>query len=103
MSDIRLKARYRNGITELTLRIDHPMESGLRSDRSGTAIPALYIKSIDVLHGNVALATLTLSSQVSRNPTIVLQLNSPVLGDRVSVKWLDNLGESNTRITTVKG
>lgn len=103
MSDIRLKARYRNGITELTMRIDHPMESGLRCDKSGTVIPAFYIDSIKVLNENTVLATLNLSQQVSRNPAIVLFLNSLDPGDRVSVEWFDNPGVSNTRMTTVKG
>jgi len=103
VSDVRLTARFRNGVTELIMRIHHPMESGLRSDKSGTAIPAHYIESISVRYDNEVLATLTLSQQVSRNPAIILQLNSLVTGDRVSVEWLDNQGNGNTRVTTVEG
>ena len=45
---IRIRARHRDGLTEVLLLMPHPMETGLRKDDSGSFVAAHYITDVRV-------------------------------------------------------
>lgn len=81
----------------------HPMETGLRKDRkTGKPIPAHYITTMVFSVNGNPVAQANLSAGVSANPLIGINLTDVKSGDVVSVRWTDNMGESDGAEATVK-
>jgi sulfur-oxidizing protein SoxZ len=93
---IRIRARVRNGIGDVTVLMPHPMETGLRHDETGAALPAHYITHVSVTLGERTVFSARMSFAVSRDPLINFRLAGARPGDRLRVAWTDNLGEART-------
>lgn len=83
--------------------VKHPMETGLRKDKkTGEAIPAHFIEIMTFqLNGNT-VAEAILGQGVSKNPLIGVSVRDAKSGDKVTVAWSDNKGESGGVEATVK-
>lgn len=92
----RLYAVVRNGVTDLRVRMLHVMETGLREDPSGARVPAHYITEVTARHKERVVLSAQFGSSVSTNPYIAIRFQGGVKGDKVSVSWLDNKGETRT-------
>lgn len=83
---------------EVTVRVlmSHPMQSGNTKDASGATIAAHFIKEVQAsCKGRVVLNAL-FSGSVSQNPFLSFKFKGGAVGDKVSVKWVDNKGDSRT-------
>lgn len=102
MSDIRIEARRRAGLTELRLLIRHPMETGQgRDPLSGALIPAHYIVRLEVDCAGRALLRADTGTGVARNPYLALRFKGGEAGDTLAVRWLDNLGGEGAAQATI--
>ena len=99
---MRIDARYDAGITRLRALLDHPMESGLRTDRRGGVITANFIRSIEILHDDEVLLEGDWGGGVSRNPYLAVEFDSLAVGDKLTLKWTDNDGQERAYSVTVK-
>jgi sulfur-oxidizing protein SoxZ len=90
---IRIRARGKDGITEVTVLMPHPMETGLGLDASGRGRRAHYISDVEVSLGDRAVLRARLSIAVSKDPLISFRFKGGETGDRIDVVWTDNLGE----------
>ncbi len=90
-----------NGI-RVTCLIKHPMETGNRLGSDGAKIPIHYIKYVKFsVNGEVA-GTLNLGPGVSADPYLSMDIAGAASGDKVTLEWEDNKGETETAETTVK-
>lgn len=98
----RLKTeKVENGI-RVTCLIKHPMETGNRLGSDGARIPIHYIKFVNFSVNGELAGTLNLGPGVSADPYLSLDITGAASGDKVSLHWEDNKGESDTVEATVK-
>lgn len=90
---IRIRARSKNGITEVMVLMLHPMETGLGLDASGRGRRAHYISDVEIKLGDRTVLRARLSIAVSKDPLISFQFKGGEAGDRIGVTWTDNLGD----------
>jgi sulfur-oxidizing protein SoxZ len=91
---IRIRARVRNGVAEVTVLMPHPMETGLRQDESGRTIPAHFITRMSVTLAERTVFSARMSFAVSQDPLLNFRFSGAVAGERLRVAWTDNLGEA---------
>jgi len=96
MSSIKIRAREKNGITQFKALIKHPMETGSRKDSNGQLIPAHYIREVVVKHGDRTVLTAVWGTAVSQNPYFSFRFKGGAKGDKLSLSWIDNKGESDS-------
>ena len=52
---IKIRAQKKGEMTEVKALMRHPMETGMRKDQAGEAIPAHFITEVAVFHGDQAV------------------------------------------------
>ena len=83
--------------------VKHPMETGLRKDKkTGELVPAHFIQIMTFQVNGATVAEAILGQGVSKNPLIGIGVKGANSGDKVTVAWTDNMGESGAAETTVK-
>jgi sulfur-oxidizing protein SoxZ len=98
---IRIRAKSKEGSTEVLVLMKHPMETGLRKSGSGELIPAHYITDAQVwCEGRIVFAA-KLSIAVAKDPLLSFRFEGGRPGDRLRVTWRDNLGEQRTDVATI--
>jgi sulfur-oxidizing protein SoxZ len=98
---MRIRAKAAGDKTTVRVLMAHEMESGQRKDSSGKLIPAHYINEVSAsLNGQVVM-TAEWGPSVSKNPFLQFIVNGGKAGDKLSISWKDNKGESRTDETTV--
>ncbi len=89
----KMKTRTHNGLTEVLVLINHPMDTGLvRSKVTHKIIPAHFIKTLTVAVNHKPAVINDMSIAVSKDPLIAVQLTHTRPGDLVTVDWIDNEG-----------
>jgi sulfur-oxidizing protein SoxZ len=102
-STIRVSAKFQNGITEVKALLKHPMESGLRTDKTtGELIPAHFIKELKCEHNGKEVMSALWSGSISKNPYVEFRFKGGVVGDKVSVSWKDNKDETDSAEAQIK-
>ncbi len=90
---IKLRAQIQGDFTELRILLQHPMETGQRKDDKGAPIAMHFIQTFTVSHNGKPLVDGQLNTSVSRNPLFAFRARGIKAGDKITVSWLDNLGE----------
>ena len=93
---IRIRARSKDGLTEILLLMPHPMETGLRKDAAGSFVPAHFITEVSVAIEGRAVLEARLSQAVSQDPLLSLRVRGGKPGDRISVCWTDSRGDARS-------
>ncbi|MDZ7751617.1 MAG: thiosulfate oxidation carrier complex protein SoxZ [Gammaproteobacteria bacterium] len=102
MSGIKIRAKASDGEVTLKSLISHPMETGSRKDsKTGKTIPAHFIEEVTVSRNGTPAVKGLLSGGVSKNPYLSVKFKGDK-GDKVTVAWTDNKGESESEETTVR-
>lgn len=81
--------------------MNHDMETGLRVDTGGKAIPAWFIQTAVIRHLEKTVMTLHCGPAVSKNPFFQFTLRNARAGDKISVHWTDSRGETRSDEATV--
>lgn len=97
---IRAKLTDKN-MTQIKAIITHPMHTGYGKDDSGELIPAHFIQLVTIKHNQQPVIEMQLGTGISKNPYLTFHLNKAKLGDKITVEWHDNLGNSEQAETTV--
>ena len=83
------------GVSVVKAILYHPMETGLRKDKSsGKIIPAHFITEVKVEHNGDTVMTCEWGTAVSKNPFLSFDISGTKAGDMVKISWLDNLGQT---------
>lgn len=102
MSDpIRIRARSKGEVTEVLVLMPHPMETGLRHDATGATLPAHYITAMRVVAAGRTVLDARMSIAVSQDPLVGFRFRGGRSGERISVTWTDNRGETRTDEATI--
>ena len=99
---LKIRAHEIDGQVIVKSVINHPMETGNRLGSDGAKIPIHYIKFVNFSVNGELAGTLNLGPGVSADPYLSLDITGAVSGDKVSLHWEDNKGETDTVETTVK-
>lgn len=92
-TNTKIRSQRRDSHTEIKLLISHPMENGRNRDPlSGLLIPAHFIQELVIELNGKPIITAHLGGSLSKNPFFTFLLKNTAQGDRVSVRWTDNLG-----------
>jgi sulfur-oxidizing protein SoxZ len=103
MSNIRLKAKLKDGITEVKALIKHPMETGARKElETGKLIPAHFIEEVTCAHNGHIVMSALWSGGISQNPYCAFTFKGGAEGDKVTLIWKDNKGDINHQETRIK-
>lgn len=98
---MKIRAQMKGDVCEIRVLMSHPMETGQRKDNDGKTIPAHHIQLVSVaLNGNTVVSG-QLAGSVSRNPVLGFKVKGAKAGDKVTVSWKDNKGDSRTDEATV--
>jgi sulfur-oxidizing protein SoxZ len=98
---MRIRAQAAGDKATVRVLMSHEMESGQRKDSSGKLVPAHFINEVSAsLNGKVVL-TAEWGPSVSKNPFMQFVVKGAKAGDKLSVTWKDNKGESRTDEATV--
>lgn len=93
----RIRAVLKDGgLTEVRLRMSHPMEPGTRRDAAGQLVAAHFIRDAEVLCKGRPVLRAQFGGAVSQNPFLWLRFRGASKGDRITVRWTDNRGETRT-------
>jgi len=99
---IKLRAKAKKGIVTLKALINHPMETGLRKNKkTGKLIPAHHIQEVTVKSGDKTVMHANWGGAISKNPYLSFKFSGSK-GDSVTLSWVDNLGNSDSKTATVK-
>ncbi len=100
---IKMRAQSRDGVTEIRMLVQHPMETGLRKDAAtGLPIPADFIRIVTVMLNDRLVLEGHLNTAVSRNPVFAFKVRGGKPGDRVSTSWVDSKGGQRTDETLAR-
>lgn len=93
---MRVRALEQGGVTEIKVLMRHDMETGLRKDVGGKTVPAHFIQQISVRHKDREVLSAQFGASVAKDPFVGFKFKGGVKGDKVTVTWVDNLGEKRT-------
>lgn len=81
--------------------IKHPMESGLRRDKStGQPIPAHFIEHVTVEYGGQTVMKAQWTGAISKNPFFSFYVRAEASGP-LHITWKDNKGQTFKGTTTI--
>ncbi len=99
---IKIRARIKDGVTEVKALMTHPMETGRRKNDFDEVVPAHFIQMVTAtLNGKVVLEA-QWGTGISKNPYLTFRLRNARAGDRVGITWHDNKGQSNAMEVAVE-
>lgn len=98
---MKIRADMVGPLAKVRCIINHPMETGLRKDKSGQVIPAHYITHISASLNGVSVMEGQVGSGISRNPFLVIWIQAAKPGDMINVNWVDNAGDHNSAETVI--
>jgi sulfur-oxidizing protein SoxZ len=102
MSDIKIRAKLKDGETEVKCLMSHPMETGLRKDsKTDELIPAHFIQEVVCKSKDQVVMTANWSGGVSRNPYLAFKFSGGEVGDPIEITWTDNKGESQSAVDKI--
>src|SRR5436190_21391907 len=93
---MRIRASMTGDKVEVKVLMAHEMETGLRKDASGNAIPAHFIRNVTVTHGSRTVMSAQWGTSVSRNPFLHFRITGGKHGENVTISWLDNMRQKRT-------
>ena len=98
---MRVKAKMKDGKTEVKLLAKHPMETGLIKDKEGNVIPAHYIEDLSAEVDGETVFVASFGPAVSKDPYLKFFYQGKS-GDKIRLHWRDNRGEEETAEVSVK-
>lgn len=92
----KIRASAKDGYTEVKILMLHEMETGRRKNEEGNLVPARYITGVKVRHNDKTMLDCQFGTAVSKDPYLVFKFRGGKPGEKVSVYWIDNNGDSRT-------
>ena len=98
---MKIRTSLQGDTVEVKVLMSHEMETGQRKDASGAVVPAHYIRSITAKCNGKVVLSAEWGPAVSKNPFLSFRFKGAAKGDRVSITWVDNKGETRTDEGTI--
>ena len=94
-NSIKVRKSLRNGNAEIRMLLKHPMDVGRRL-KNGEVIPAHFISRLTCRHGHEIVMQAHWGAGISANPYVAFTLEGVNAGDKITIDWLDNQGNSDS-------
>jgi len=98
---MKIRATVQGDVADVRVLMAHPMETGQRK-QGGKAVPLHFIQSITAQLNGKTVFSADISQAISRNPVFAFKVKGAKAGDKITVTWKDNKGETRTDETTVR-
>jgi sulfur-oxidizing protein SoxZ len=98
---MRIRAQVAGDKATVRVLMSHEMESGQRKDAAGKTVPAWFIQDVEAKLNGKTIMTAEWGPSVSKNPFLQFTVKGAKAGDKISVSWKDNKGDSRTDEATV--
>jgi sulfur-oxidizing protein SoxZ len=98
---MRIRAQLAGDKATVRVLMAHEMETGQRKDSSGKTIPAWFIQEVTAAHNGKQVMSAEWGPAVSKNPFLQFNVKGAKAGDKISVTWKDNKGDTRTDEATV--
>jgi sulfur-oxidizing protein SoxZ len=98
---MRIRAQASGGKVTVRVLMSHEMETGQRRDSAGKLVPAWFIQDVTASLNGKPVMTAEWGPAVSKNPFLQFTIKGAKAGDKVSITWKDNKGETRTDEATV--
>ncbi|MBK1648201.1 thiosulfate oxidation carrier complex protein SoxZ [Rhabdochromatium marinum] len=96
-SNIKIRAKVKNGETTVKSLMSHEMETGMRKDKkTGELIPAHFIQEVTGKWNDTVVMKALWSGGVSKNPYLSFKFNGGEPGDTIEIAWVDNKGNTDS-------
>ena len=98
----RMRTKNQGGMTEILVLVNHPMETGQRTDpKTKEKIPAHFIQKMTFSLNGKEVAVADMGVAFSKVPLVGIRVKGAKSGDKVKVSWSDNKGESGEAESTI--
>ena len=98
----RLRAKLKSGDTTVRVLLSHPMHTGRAKNNEEQLIPAEFIQDIRCWRNEAEVLTIKCGTATAKNPYFSFQLVGGEVGDKISLRWVDNVGAKGLVETVVK-
>ena len=98
---MRIRAQASGDKATVRVLMSHEMETGQRKDAAGKVIPAWYIQEVTAKLNGTPVLSAQWGPAVAKNPFLQFTVKGAKAGDKISVTWKDNRGETRTDEATV--
>lgn len=98
---MRIRAQTAAGNATVRVLMSHEMETGQRRDAAGKPIPAWHITEVSASHNGKSVLNAEWGTGVAKNPFLQFTVKGAKVGDKISITWKDNRGDSRTDEATV--
>ena len=99
---IRIRAKEKKGAADVRVLIAHEMETGQRKNSKGEKIPAWFINEVTASFNGKPVMKAHWGPAISKNPYMAFSVPGAKKGDKISISWVDNKGETRTDDAVVK-
>ncbi len=99
---MKIRAAVKDGATEVKVLMQHEMETGLRKV-DGNLVPAWFISEVKVQHQGRTVLEAQFGQSVSKNPYLRFYFKGGAAGEKVTVSWVDNKGDSRSDEAAITG
>ena len=93
---MRIRAQVAGDKATVRVLMAYEMESGQRKDAAGKLIPAWYIQEVTATLNGKPVLNVEWGPAVSKNPFLQFVVKGAKAGDKISVNWKDNRGDTRT-------
>ena len=102
-SKIRIRASIKDGLTTAQAILKHPMDTGYSRDPdTGDIIPAFFIETVTVHHGDKVIMTCDWGRAVSKNPYLSFAFSGAKAGDTLRISWQDSNGNTESKEAVIQ-
>ena len=98
---MRIRAQAAAGKAAVRVLMNHEMETGQRRDAADKVIPAWHITEVSATHNGKPVLSAEWGAGVAKNPFLQFTVKGAKIGDKISIVWKDNRGDSRIDETTV--
>jgi sulfur-oxidizing protein SoxZ len=98
---MRIRAQVTGSNSTVRVLMSHEMESGQRKDASGKTVPAWFIQEVTATHNGKTVMTAQWGPSVSKNPFMQFIVKNAKAGEKITVTWKDNKGDTRTDEATI--
>ena len=100
---MRIRTQLNGDKATVRVLMSHEMESGQRKDAAGQLVPAWHIQDVQASLNGASVLTAQWGPSVSKNPFLQFVIKGAKVGDKLTISWKDNRGDTRTDEATISG
>jgi len=98
---MKIRAKMEGDAADVKVLMSHPMETGQRKNEKGELVPVHFIQSVIATHNGKTVLDAQWSQAIARNPFLGFRVKGAKPGDKITISWVDTVGDKSSIDTTV--